>query len=168
MRGIIKGISGRHIWIETSSSLMLPVDTEIDIDIKEHKEKRSLNANAYFHKLVDELRQKLKISFAACKNHLITSYGQLEYIGDVPAVIKTNIEPERMREIETLHCLPIVVKEVEEGAYWYRLYRGTHTYNSREMAMLIDGTIEECKEQGIETMTPNELERLKGYERYRK
>ena len=168
MRGIIKGISGRHIWIETSSSLMLPVDTEIDIDIKEHKEKRSLNANAYFHKLVDELRQKLKISFAACKNHLITSYGQLEYIDDVPAVIKTNIEPERMREIETLHCLPIAVKEVEEGAYWYRLYRGTHTYNSREMAMLIDGTIEECKEQGIETMTPNELERLKGYERYQK
>lgn len=168
MRGIIKGISGRHIWIETSSSLMLPVDTEIDIDIKEHKEKRSLNANAYFHKLVDELRQKLKISFAACKNHLITSYGQLEYIDDVPAVIKTNIEPERMREIETLHCMPIAVKEVEEGAYWYRLYRGTHTYDSREMAMLIDGTIEECKEQGIETMTPNELERLKGYERYRK
>ena len=168
MRGIIKGISGRHIWIETSSSLMLPVDTEIDIDIKEHKEKRSLNANAYFHVLVDQLRQKLKISFAACKNHLITSYGQLEYIGDVPAVIKTNIEPERMREIETLHCLPIAVKEVEEGAYWYRLYRGTHTYDSREMAMLIDGTIEECKEQGIETMTPNELERLKGYERYRK
>lgn len=168
MRGIIKGISGRHIWIETSSSLMLPVDTEIDIDIKEHKEKRSLNANAYFHVLVDQLRQKLKISFAACKNHLITSYGQLEYIDDTPAVIKTNIEPERMREIETLHCLPIVVKEVEEGAYWYRLYRGTHTYDSREMAMLIDGTIEECKEQGIETMTPNELERLKGYERYRK
>lgn len=167
MRGIIKGISGRHIWIETSSSLMLPVDTEIDIDIKEHREKRSLNANAYFHKLVDELRQKLKISFAACKNHLITSYGQLEYIDDVPAVIKTNIEPERMREIETLHCLPIAVKEIEEGAYWYRLYRGTHTYDSREMAMLIDGTIEECKEQGIETMTPNELERLKGYERYR-
>ena len=168
MRGIIKGISGRHIWIETSSSLMLPVDTEIDIDIKEHREKRSLNANAYFHKLVDELRQKLKISFAACKNHLITSYGQLEYIDDVPAVIKTNIEPERMREIETLHCMPIAVKEVEEGAYWYRLYRGTHTYDSKEMAMLIDGTIEECKAQGIETMTPNELERLKGYERYQK
>ena len=167
MKGIIKGISGRHIWIETSTSVMYPIDTEIDIEIKQHREKRSLNANAYFHKLVDELRQKLKISFAACKNHLITSYGQLEYIDDTPAVIKTNIEPERMREIETLHCLPIAVKEVEEGAYWYRLYRGTHTYDSREMAMLIDGTIEECKEQGIETMTPNELERLKGYERYR-
>ena len=167
MRGIIKGISGRHIWIETASSIILPIDTEIDIDIKEHKEKRSLNANAYFHVLVDQLRQKLKISFAACKNQLITSYGQIEYLDDVPAIIKTNIEPERMRESESLHCFPIAVKEVEEGAYWYRLYRGTHTYDSREMAMLIDGTIEECKEQGIETMTPNELERLKGYERYR-
>lgn len=167
MRGIIKGNSGRHIWIETSRSVMFPIGAEIDIEIKEHREKRSLNANAYFHKLCDELRQELKISFAACKNHLITSYGQIEYLDDVPAIIKTNIEPERMREIETLHCMPIAVKEVEEGAYWYRLYRGTHTYDSREMAMLIDGTIEECKEQGIETMTPNELERLKGYERYR-
>ena len=167
MRGVIKGCSGRHIWIEVGNSVVFPIGAEIDLDIKEHREKRSLNANAYFHKLCDELRQKLKISFAACKNHLITSYGQIEYLDDVPAIIKTNIEPEKMREIETLHCLPIAVKEVEEGAYWYRLYRGTHTYDSREMAMLIDGTIEECKEQGIETMTPNELERLKGYERYR-
>ncbi len=168
MKGTIKGVSGRHIWIETSTSVMFPIDTEIDIEIKQHREKRSQNANAYFHKLCDELRQKLKISFAACKNHLITSYGQIEYLDEItPAIIKTNIEPEKMRESESLHCIPIAVKEVEEGAYWYRLYRGTHTYDSKEMAMLIDGTIEECKEQGIETMTPNELERLKGYERYR-
>lgn len=166
MRGTIKGISGNHIWIETSRLVILPIGQEVDIEIKEHKERRSLNANAYFHKLVDELRQKLRISFAACKNQLITSYGQIEYIGDVPATIKTNIKPEKMREQETLHCMPINVGD-EEGVFWYRVYRGTHTYNTKEMSILIDGTIEECKEQGIETMTPNELERLKGYERYR-
>jgi hypothetical protein len=165
MIGIIKGISGHHIWLETRTTMMLPIDTEVDIEIKEHKERRSLNANAYFHKLCDELRQKLRISFAACKNQLITSYGQIEYIGDVPATIKTNIEPEKMREQETLHCMPISVAD-DEGVFWYRVYRGTHTYDTKEMSILIDGTIAECKEQGIETMTPNELERLKGYERY--
>lgn len=164
MKGTIKGISGNHIWIEMSSSMMLPVGTDVDVDIKEYKEKRSLNANSYFHVLVDKLRQKIRISFAACKNHLITSYGQIEYIGDTPATIKTNIEPEQMRELETLHCMQISVED-EDGVYWYRVYRGTHTYDSREMAMLIDGTIEECKAQNIETMTPNELLRLKGYER---
>lgn len=165
MIGTIKGISGNHIWIETRTTVMLPIDTEVDIDIKEHKERRSLNANAYFHKLCDELRQKLRISFAACKNQLITSYGQIEYIGEVPATIKTNIEPEKMREQETLHCMPISVTD-DEGVFWYRVYRGTHTYDTKEMSILIDGTIAECKEQGIETMTPNEPERLKGYERY--
>lgn len=165
MKGIIKGISGNHIWLETTMAMTLSVNTEVDIEIKEHREKRSLNANAYFHKLVDELRQKLRISFAACKNQLITFYGQIEYIGDVPATIKTNIEPERMREVETLHCMSISVAD-EEGVYWYRVYRGTHTYDTKEMSILIDGTIEECKAQGIETMTPNELMRLKGYERH--
>ena len=87
MRGTIKGISGRHIWLETKGCVMLPVDTEVDIEIKEHKEKRSLSANAYFHVLVDKLRQALRISFAECKNNLITSSGQLEYIGETPATI---------------------------------------------------------------------------------
>lgn len=51
MRGIIKGISGHHIWIEAKSPVEFAINTEVDIDIKEHKEKRSLNANAYFHEL---------------------------------------------------------------------------------------------------------------------
>ncbi|MBR4406029.1 MAG: hypothetical protein IKT30_06615 [Bacteroidaceae bacterium] len=144
--------------------MILPVETEVDIEIKEHKERRSLNANAYFHRLVDELRQALRISFAACKNQLITSYGQIEYIGDNMATIKTNITPEEMLEVETLHCKLISVAD-EDGVFWYRVYRGTHTYDTKEMSILIDGTVEECKAQGIETMTPNELERLKGYEK---
>ena len=164
MQGVIKGISGRHIWLETSTTVLLPIDTEVDIEIKKHREKRSLSANAYFHVLTDKLRQALKISFAECKNNLITSYGQIEYIDDEPVTIKTNIPADVMRENETLHCKPLHVEDTD--AYWYRVYRGTHTYNSQEMAMLIDGTIEECKAQGIETLTPNELLKLEGYEKY--
>jgi len=36
--------------------------------------------------------------------------------------------------------------------------------DSKEMSNLIDGLVSECKEVGIETMTPQELKGLKGYE----
>ncbi len=45
------------------------------------------------------------------------------------------------------------------------IYKETHTLNSAEMATLIDGTIEEAKQLGIETLTSIELENLKGYEK---
>ena len=43
----------------------------------------------------------------------------------------------------------------------YLLLRGSHTYNTEEMSILIDGTVQDAKEQGIETATPDELERMK-------
>ena len=163
MHGVIKGISGHHIWLLTDTTLMMPAETEVDVTIKKWRERRSLNANAYFHVLTDKLRQALHISFSECKNHLITSYGQIEYINDEPVVIKTNIPADVMAQNETLHCKPIHVEDAD--AFFYRVYRGTHTYNSQEMALLIDGTIAECKLQDIETLTPDELKRLEGYEK---
>ena len=47
----------------------------------------------------------------------------------------------------------------------YLIYKETHTVDSAEMARLIDGTIEEAKQLGIETLTPIEIENLKGYKK---
>lgn len=163
--GKVAGVSGRHIWIECKLTPEFAVGE--NVDITPYHEKRSLNANSYFHVLCDKLRQALNISFSACKNELITSYGQIEYIDDQQVVIKTNIPTEKMRESEVLHCRCVKAdKEGETDVYFYRVYRGSHTYNSSEMAKLIDGTIRECQDQGIETLTPNELLRLEGYEKY--
>ena len=139
------------------------VGKDLRITVKEWKEKRSLSANAYFHVLADKLRQKLGISMARCKNHLIASYGQFEMIGDEPMVYKTNADEEYMLELETLHTKCVKITE-EKGkkVYFYRIYRGSHTYDSAEMAKLIKGTVQECELQGIETLTPNELERMIG------
>ena len=127
-----------------------------------YREKRSLDANAYFHVLVDKLRQVLRISFAACKNYLITSYGQVEYIDGSQVVIKTNIPPHQMEQHETLHCKSARVDVLDNGkeVWFYRVYRGSHTYTRTEMAMLIDGTVEECTAQGIETLPPDKLKEL--------
>ena len=139
------------------------IDQEATWELSPHVEKkhRSLDANAYFHVLCDKLRQALGISMARCKNTLIASYGQFEYIDDEPMIYKTNAPEEYMAELETLHTKCVrVTEENGKPVFFYRVYRGSHTYNSAEMSKLIAGTVEECKLQGIETLTPLELAKL--------
>lgn len=142
---------------------------KIDIEVKKHREKRSLNANAYFHVLNGKIADKVGISKPRCKNILIGRYGQPELVGDGgQAVLKTNITIDQMMEQESLHCMPCGGKE-ENGieVNFFRVYRGSHTYNTEEMSILIDGTIQEAKDIGIpdaEIATPDEKRMLK--ERY--
>lgn len=145
---------------------LMDQDSKTVWDLEEHKEKRkrSLDSNAYFHVLCDKLRLKLGISMARCKNHLIADYGQIEYVDDdctEPMIYKTNAPEDYMLEQETVHtkCFR-VTEENGKPVYWYRIYRGSHTYSTTEMARLIDGTIEECKLQGIQTATPDEIARM--------
>ena len=42
-----------------------------------------------------------------------------------------------------------------------RLYKGSSIFDSKEMSRLIDYIVDEAQSLGIETMTPDELERLK-------
>ena len=130
-------------------------------DLTEHRERRSLDSNAYFHVLCDKLRRKLGMSMARCKNHLIADYGQIEYIDGEPMIYKTNAPEELMIELESIHTKCVKIAE-ENGrdVYFYRVYRGSHTYNSEEMTQLIKGTVEECRQQDIETATPEELARM--------
>lgn len=136
-------------------------DADKSWDICPHKEKRSLDSNAYFHVLCDKLRQKLNMSMARCKNHLIADYGQIEYVDGEPMIYKTNAPEDYMMELETIHTKCVKVTE-ENGRpiFFYRIYRGSHSYNTKEMSQLIKGTIEECKAQDIQTATPLELERM--------
>lgn len=134
-------------------------DVELRVKISEKREGRSLDSNNYFHKLCDMLRQKLGISMARCKNQLIARYGQIEYLPSGETVGYTTMAPpEWVLEYETPHMWLIDTRELK-GKTWYtyRIYRGSHTYNTKEMSQLIEGTVEECKQVGIETATPNQI-----------
>lgn len=140
---------------------LMQADREQLFDLTEHKNKRSLDSNAYFHVLADKLRQRLNVSMAYIKNHLIADYGQIEYIDDEPMIYKTNAPEEYMMELETLHSKCVkVTEENGHNIYFYRIYRGSHTYNSAEMSKLIEGTISECQQNDIETATPEELKHM--------
>lgn len=126
-------------------------------------EKRSLDANAYFHVLVGKIADAMTISKAKAKNLMICQYGQPERLDDQSELVyKTNAPIEYMEEQEAVHARWIGMKE-ENGkeVNFYKIYRGSHTYDTKEMSYLIDGTVAEAKEHGIETMTPDELERMK-------
>lgn len=134
-------------------------DTLWDLSVHKDKRKRSLDSNAYFHLLCDQLRQKLGISMSRCKNHLIADYGQIMYLSEgEPLVYKTNAPEDYMMELETIHTKCVKVTE-ENGkpVFFYRVYRGSHTYNIAEMNQLIKGTVEVCEAQGIQTAKPDEL-----------
>lgn len=151
----------------TQQVLMWLFDMDKDAvwDIEPHKERkgRSLNANSYFHVLVQKLAQAQQppVSLAKCKNMMIAAYGQPEYIDGQQAIIKSNVPAEKMQEIEYLHTALVKISE-ENGTecYFYRIYRGTHTYNNIEMQKLIEGVVQECKDAGIETATPAEVQKM--------
>ena len=168
IKDMYRGMDGKFtisLYIEEEPGNIEPLtDKRLKIRITEYKLKRSLNANAYFHALCDKLRMRMHppLSMAQIKNHLIADYGQVMYLEDgVPLIYKTNAPPEYVYNLEEPHLLLVKTEiEREKEVYFYRMYRGSHTYNTAEMAKLIDGTVEECKAQGIETMTPAELERM--------
>lgn len=124
---------------------------DVDVTVKKHRESRSLPSNALFHILVSKLAkaQYPPVSFTRMKNELIGDYGCLELTEDgKPVVYKTNVPPEKMLEQESVHAK--VIRGGDNNSWFYQIFRGTHTYNSKEMSVLIDGTLEECRQAGID------------------
>jgi len=126
--------------------------------IEPYKERRSLDANAYFHVLVTKIAEALNTSNTEVKNRLIREYGQYEYINDkIPTYSVSADYIDEMMNREDIHF-----KHIGWDGDRARLavMRGSHTYNTAEMSHLIDGTVSEAKELGIEVLPPEELKRM--------
>ena len=142
-------------------------DSEVlSLEIKKYRRSRSLNANNYFHLLLAKLADKLGTSKAYMKNTLISKYGQYSIENDkiVHLILRDDIN---VMEREEIHLQATsAVRILDDGQLYrvYRLMRGSHTYNSEEMAALINGTIADAKDIGIpdsEIATPDEKRILK-------
>lgn len=138
----------------------------LEITAREKKAKRSLDANAYYWALIGKLARKLRTSNNQLHNLMLRSYGQPMLIDDKKAffVIPDTPEAERKAlESETFHIKPTSeVRTDKSGKSWrtYFLLRGSHEYNAAEFSRILDALIEECKAQGIETLPPEEIERM--------
>lgn len=130
---------------------------DVEITIKAKSKRRSLTANAYFWVLVGKLAERLGIP----KEEIY-----LEQIKRVGVFQPMAINVEAFETFKTAwgnNGLGFMVDELGEkdGLMEFLAYYGSSTYSTKQMARLIDSTVEECKVQGIETMTPEELSLLK-------
>lgn len=159
-------------YIKTSIISLLETTTEKDlsVSIKQYKKKRSLDANAYYWKLVTMLSEKIGVSKNRMHNLLLRRYGQAEIIDGqlmrIP-VPDTEAAENAALEKEVYHIRPTSqVVEGKDGVMYrtYILLRGSSDYDTKEMSELIKGLISECLDAEIpenEIMTPYEKEELR-------
>ena len=143
------------------------------ISAKRWREKRSLDANAYYWVLIGKLARVLQLSNPELHNLMLCRYGQPEVFEGKPVYMTipdTEAAEKKVANATDYHLQPTSqVREGNDGIMYrtYKLLRGSHTFNTEEMARLIDGLIEGCKDAGIpdaEIATPDEKRLLK--ERY--
>ena len=148
--------------IDVNEIFMLSQADKLDVEIKQHKDKRSLDANAYYWLLVGKIRKITGDSNNRIHNMMLDRYGELERMPDgtlIPFCIRDDIDH---LEFPYPHLKP-TQKTLSKGDKLYRWYyqiKGSSEYNTAEMSHLIDGIVSECKEMGIETLPPEELERM--------
>lgn len=138
---------------------------DISVSIRQHREKRSLDANAYYWVLAGKLARVLDITNAAMHNILLRRYGTPEIInGELVYIMLPDADEaeEKALESETYHVRPTSEVRVGERMNYrtYIMMKGSSTYNTKEMSDLIEGLISDCKDAGIETATPEEIERM--------
>lgn len=126
-------------------------DTELVIEVKKYHEKRSLNANAYLWQLLDKMAKVLKSDKDTIYLLQLRTYG---------VFVDLEVVPEALERLKDTFRLIEEFGSYREGMITARCYYGSSTYNRKEMADLIDGTVRDAKDLGIETISDEEIQYL--------
>lgn len=119
---------------------------------------RSTQSNKYMWSLIDRLAENQGKNYMDVYRDLIRKYGKFVWV----------LVPEK-------DVNDFLLEWSEHGNGWYaeriaqkangiacRVFKGTSMYQTDEMQQLIENIQDECKQYGIETMTPAELATLIG------
>lgn len=137
-------------------------DKDVAAEVKKWRLPRSLDANAYFHLLVNRIAATVGSSDDEVKRELVVKYGTVETYDDGNAC---GIMLPAGADVDKVYPYCRFFKDMELNGKLYKcylIYKRTHEMDSAEMSRLIDGTVSEAKALGIETMTPDQLAELEG------
>lgn len=151
---------------ETVSYLdSLTDDKEYIIEIKEHRKKRSLDANAYCWLLLDKLASRIHESKTEIYRSYIKEIGgnsdTVQMQAETPEELKKRVK--RLRDFWALRGLgwqSDIIESDKPTECSVVLYYGSSAYNSEQMSRLIEMIVQDCETFGIETKDPAELEKL--------
>lgn len=126
---------------------------KLTIEVKPYREKRSLNANNYAWKLITEIANVLRAAKDEVYLEMLKRYGQSE-IFSVASHIPFGEYVKYYEEVGESKLNGKIFKH-------YKVFKGSSEFDTREMAIFIDGIVSEAKELDIQTETPAELARIK-------
>lgn len=130
-----------------------------DLEIKEHREKRSLEANRYLWALLGELASVLGTTKEELYLQKVREYGIFKDFYLTEDEYKTfKIAWE---SLGTGWPTEQVDYNQDGERRLIRAYYGSSKYNTKQMSRLLDSVVEDCKMQGIETATDAELSLMK-------
>lgn len=130
----------------------------LSVEVKKYRKKRSLDANSYAWVLMSKMADVLRTSKEEVYIKMLERYGQREE--QLLSVVTEAVD--MIYRATDNHCTEVGKSELNGKEFTHlAILIGSSKYNTKEMSILIDGIVSECKELGIETMTPNEILRLK-------
>ena len=132
-------------------------DAVVDLTIDKWSEKRSLQANAYFHVLANEIAKATKSSLDDTKKVLVGQYGTIARGEDGKYMA---VKVPKNTDIQKIYPYVRHIGTDENGLDMYLFFKRTSELNKDEMSRLIDGTVDEAKALNIETLPPDELARM--------
>lgn len=127
-----------------------------DLEIKEHRKMRSLDANAYAWVLIGKIAYVLKMPPNLVYIHAIRDVG-----GNYEIIPIKEEAAERFREIWKGKGIGWLCDDMGsskiDGYRNLRCYYGSSAYDTRQMSQLIDNLVQDCKVLDIETLPPDKL-----------
>ena len=128
---------------------------KLSIKIAKYREKRSLDANAYFWVLADKLAAKMNITKEEVYRNAIKNIG-----GVSETVCVQNKAVEKLCQGWSKNGIGWQTDTMPskiEGCTNVVLYYGSSTYDKAQMSRLIDNIVQDCQSVGIPTETPNKI-----------
>lgn len=128
-------------------------DKDLQVEIKIHRKKRSLDANAMLWACIGEIAHSLNRDPWDIYLLMLKRYGKYTYV-----VVKANaVETmKRMwREIEVVGNINVNGAEAVQLLCYY----GSSTYDSKEFSVLLNGVVSEMQEMGLPTPPSADMRR---------
>ena len=153
-----------QITFEVDESAVGQIDDIKDVEklsIKavKHKEKRSIEANAYCWTLLHKIAAKTSRKAEDIYRDYIRDFGVCEIIPIKEEAIA------RWRKTWESKGYGWITEDMGEcrtvkGYRNIKCFYGSSSYTTLEMSRFIDAIVQDCKELGIDTATPAEIERM--------
>lgn len=122
------------------------------IEVKQWKDNRSLNANAYMWHLINEIGNTLLKSKEEIYFIMLQRYGKSELVSVISEInVDGYFKYYRKAGSSFLNGKEFI---------HYKVYKGSSEYNTKEMAVLLNGVVQEAQELNIKTLEDEEIERL--------